>query len=192
MEGLAVIPQLLREYKLNAQTADENDVINPSNNAVATLPKIIPSTVQLPSYFQYKETPELKQDAIAVEIQSETELQTSFNKNIADGQKKKGIRDTAGSDWFEMPAGELTESVKRDIQLLKMRNVLDPKRHYRRDTSTSLPKYFQMGRIVDGPFDFVSNRYTRAERKETILDEVLNDTERLKKFILCMTMNKYG
>jgi len=43
-----------------------------------------------------------------------------------------------------MPATEVTPEIKLDLQLLKMRNVLDRKRHYKKDESKGIPKYFQV------------------------------------------------
>jgi hypothetical protein len=51
---------------------------------------------------------------------------------------------TKGKDWFHMPALELTEERKADLELLQMRGVLDPKRFYKKNTSDNLPKYFQV------------------------------------------------
>ena len=53
-------------------------------------------------------------------------------------------QNTAGPKWFDMPAPEITPEVKRDLQLLKLRNVLDPKRFYKKDNDRKLPKYFQV------------------------------------------------
>jgi hypothetical protein len=50
---------------------------------------------------------------------------------------------TAGPAWFDMPAPVVTPELKRDLQLLKLRNVLDPKRFYKRDGDRGLPKFFQ-------------------------------------------------
>jgi hypothetical protein len=50
---------------------------------------------------------------------------------------------TAGEKWFDMPATEITPQLKQDLTLLQMRDVLDPKRHYRASAKT-LPKYFQV------------------------------------------------
>lgn len=55
-----------------------------------------------------------------------------------------------------------------------MRNVLDPKRHYRASAKT-LPKYFQMGTIVESPTEFFSARIKKKDRKETIVQELLAD-----------------
>lgn len=40
---------------------------------------------------------------------------------------------TKGPGWFNMKAPELTEEAKRDLEVLQMRSVLDPKRHYKND-----------------------------------------------------------
>ncbi|KAJ0093744.1 hypothetical protein Patl1_24741 [Pistacia atlantica] len=58
---------------------------------------------------------------------------------------KKQMKDTVGTSWFDMPAATITPELKKDLQLLKLRNAFDPKRHYKKgDTkSKTLPKYFQ-------------------------------------------------
>uniref|UniRef100_A0A2P2LYS9 rRNA-processing protein fcf2 n=1 Tax=Rhizophora mucronata TaxID=61149 RepID=A0A2P2LYS9_RHIMU len=59
---------------------------------------------------------------------------------------RKQDKDTLGKDWFDMPAPTLTPELKKDLQLLKLRSVIDPKRHYKKGDSKSktLPKYFQV------------------------------------------------
>ncbi|KAJ6808297.1 rRNA-processing protein fcf2-like [Iris pallida] len=57
---------------------------------------------------------------------------------------KKNVKDTSGPSWFEMPAPTITRELKKDLQILKMRNVIDPKRHFKKgQKSKELPKYFQ-------------------------------------------------
>ncbi|KAK5971892.1 Deoxynucleotidyltransferase terminal-interacting protein 2 [Trichostrongylus colubriformis] len=82
---------------------------------------------------------------------------------------------TKGHDWFDLPATELTEEAKADLELLQMRAAIDPLAFYRRNDRKVLPKYFQVGRIVDAPEDFYSSRIPKKERKRTLLDELLND-----------------
>jgi hypothetical protein len=43
-----------------------------------------------------------------------------------------------------MPATEITEEVKRDLEVLQMRSVLDPKTFYKKNDLKVLPKYFQV------------------------------------------------
>ena len=52
---------------------------------------------------------------------------------------------TKGQDWFDLPATELTEEKQRDLEIIRMRDAIDPKTHYRKeDTNQKLPKYFQV------------------------------------------------
>ena len=88
---------------------------------------------------------------------------------------KKAAREaTAGAKWFDMPRSEVTDTVRRDWQILQMRNVLDPKRHYKKETA-SIPKFFQTGTVVEGNTEFFSARIARQDRKKTIADEILNN-----------------
>ncbi|KAL5785733.1 hypothetical protein ACOSQ2_008125 [Xanthoceras sorbifolium] len=90
---------------------------------------------------------------------------------------KKQVKDTAGTSWFDMPAATITPELKKDLQLLKLRNVIDPKRHYKKGDSKSktLPKYFQVGTVVESASDFFSSRLAKKERKATLADELLSD-----------------
>lgn len=87
----------------------------------------------------------------------------------------------AGKDWFNLPKTELTPELKRDLQLLRMRSVLDPKRHYKKESKTAQPPEFsQIGTIIEGPTEFFSARITKKDRKRTFVDETLA-TERLSR-----------
>ncbi|XVF71195.1 hypothetical protein PTKIN_Ptkin12aG0016600 [Pterospermum kingtungense] len=114
---------------------------------------------------------------------------------------RKQVKDTAGSAWyvilffnplvfflfwfltrriylnrFDMPAPTLTPELKKDLQLLKLRGAIDPKRHYKKDSkSKALPKYFQVGTVVESVTDYYSGRMTKKERKPTLADELLSD-----------------
>ena len=65
---------------------------------------------------------------------------------------KQGKKDTAGAAWGHMRAPELTTELKRELLIVKMRGALDPKRFYR-SADKALPKYFQMGTMVEGAAD---------------------------------------
>lgn len=69
-----------------------------------------------------------------------------------------------------------------------MRDVLDSKRFYRKDTARALvPEFSSVGTIVEGPTDFFNARLTKKERKRTLLEEVLETEDITRKF-----KNKYG
>lgn len=52
---------------------------------------------------------------------------------------QKESEKTKGPGWFNMKAPELTEEAKRDLEVLQMRSVLDPKRHYKNDMKVRCP-----------------------------------------------------
>jgi hypothetical protein len=83
---------------------------------------------------------------------------------------------TAGKGWFDMPKTEITPEIKRDLQVIRLRNVLDRKRHYKKGDQKD-PTFFQMGTVIEGPTEFFSSRMTKKERKQTIVDELLADEE---------------
>ena len=87
------------------------------------------------------------------------------------GKRKR--EDTAGAAWGHMAAPTLTEELKRDLLVIKMRGSLDPKRFYRSsDDGKKLPKYFQMGTVIAGNEDA---KLTRRERKESLFKEFMGD-----------------
>ncbi|OAY69685.1 rRNA-processing protein fcf2, partial [Ananas comosus] len=89
---------------------------------------------------------------------------------------KKSLKDTAGASWFDMPAPTITPELKKDLEILKLRSVLDPKRHFKKgDKSKTLPKYFQVGTVIEPASEFFSGRLTKKERKATLVDELLSD-----------------
>ncbi|CAH2068282.1 unnamed protein product, partial [Iphiclides podalirius] len=91
--------------------------------------------------------------------------------------RRKQREKTKGPGWFDMKAPAMTEELTNDLQVLKMRSVMDPKHFYKKNDMEVLPKYFQVGRIEDSALDHVNERLTRKERKRTMVDELLADVE---------------
>jgi hypothetical protein len=90
---------------------------------------------------------------------------------------------TAGSDWYNLPRTNLTPELKRDLQLLRMRSVLDPKRHYKKESSKAkIPEYSQVGTIIEGPTEYFNGRLTNKQRKRTLVDEVLEVEKATQRF----------
>lgn len=109
---------------------------------------------------------------------------------------RKQKDNTAGSKWFNLSAPTITPEIKKELQLLKLRGVVDPKRHYKADDSKGLPKYFQVGTVVGGPADFYSGRLTKKEQKSSIADELLSDSSltayRKRKYIEIQDQKQAG
>ncbi|CAD5235333.1 unnamed protein product [Bursaphelenchus xylophilus] len=96
-------------------------------------------------------------------------------------ERKAERESTKGKGWFNLPATELTEETKRDLELLQIRGSIDPTAHYRKNDLKVLPKYFQTGRVIDSHADFYSSRMTKKERKQTMVEELMDDYKTLQK-----------
>ena len=95
-----------------------------------------------------------------------------------------------------MPRSNLSSETKIDFNLVKLRNVLDPQRHYRSsDIRVSAPEFSQIGQIIEGPTEYFSSRLTNKERKRTFIEEVLANeaiTGRFKKKYKEIQISKTG
>jgi Fcf2 pre-rRNA processing protein len=64
--------------------------------------------------------------------------------------------------------------LKRDLQILRLRGVLDPKVHFKKQSAKSQePRYCHVGQVVEGPTEFFSARLAKKGRKRSLADEVL-------------------
>ncbi|KAL0089572.1 Fcf2 pre-rRNA processing-domain-containing protein [Phycomyces blakesleeanus] len=84
---------------------------------------------------------------------------------------------STGKGWFDMERPEITDEIKRDLQIIKMRHVLDRKRHYKKMGKNYNPKFFQVGTIIESPTEFFSSRIAKKDRKQTLVDELLADEQ---------------
>jgi len=84
--------------------------------------------------------------------------------------------------WYNLPRTDLTPELKRDLQLLNMRSVLDPKRMYKKQGKLKIPEYSQVGTLIEGPAEFFSARVDRKDRKRTFVEEVLAAEQESGKF----------
>eukprot|EP00798_Chlamydomonas_sp_ICE-L_P006879 gene6879-30855_t len=89
--------------------------------------------------------------------------------------EKKAAKETAGSKWYDLPATQIDSEMKMQLRLLRLRGAYDPKRFYKGFDVTKFPKYFQVGTVMDSPLDFYSNRLTKAQRKQSMTEELLHD-----------------
>ncbi|KAJ4482241.1 Fcf2 pre-rRNA processing-domain-containing protein [Lentinula aciculospora] len=108
-------------------------------------------------------------------------------KTLTKKQRKELKNKTAGPGWFDLPAPAESDLPRlyREVEALRLRNQLDPKRFYRKEEGEGkgikgLPKHFAIGKIIttDTPFGGASGEnLTRAERKRTLVDELVDDAE---------------
>ncbi|VVD06150.1 unnamed protein product [Leptidea sinapis] len=82
----------------------------------------------------------------------------------------------------EMEKSVLKPGIEKEHALPKYnvsekKSALDPKHFYKKNDMEVLPKYFQVGRIMDSALDHTNERLTRKQRKRTMVDELLADAE---------------
>jgi len=112
---------------------------------------------------------------------------TSSGKPLTKRQKKELKHVTSGPDWFNLPAPSEADLPRmyREVEALRLRNQLDSKRFYKKDEGEGkgikgLPKFFAVGTIIPSTTPFgtaSSDNLTRANRKRTLVDELVDDAE---------------
>jgi len=108
-------------------------------------------------------------------------------KQVEVVEKSKKINDqvSAGPDWFDLPKTNLTPQLKRDLQLIEMRSVLDPHRHYKKNTRKGkIPTFSQTGTVIEGPTEFYSSRINKKDRAKNFVEETMaveKETGRFKR-----------
>lgn len=63
---------------------------------------------------------------------------------------------------------------KLTFDALRLRETLDPSRFYKKKSTETVGKHFQVGTVVAHPIDYYSSRATRRERKQTLIDELIS------------------
>jgi len=96
---------------------------------------------------------------------------------LAEKKRKASAKDTTGQKWYGMPATKITPEIETTLKLMKLRHVFNPKHFMKKDKSKGLPKYFQIGTVVDAPQDFYSEGVSKKKRKKKLVDELIEDRD---------------
>ncbi|KAH8689713.1 putative nucleolus protein required for cell viability [Talaromyces proteolyticus] len=180
----SLIQQLLNEAEARLQSASpvEKSLTSAAsqhveNHANARLPELA-SGGSLTSYV-HRDGEISAMYPTLISIPSEGSYSLALNQPA-----KKEKQDDAGGDWFNLPKTQITPELKREFQLLRMRNVLDPKRHYKKENGkANTPQYSQVGTIIEGPTEFFKSRVVKKDRKKTFAEEAIateNESGRFK------------
>ncbi|KAJ7212208.1 Fcf2 pre-rRNA processing-domain-containing protein [Mycena pura] len=112
---------------------------------------------------------------------------TKSGKPLTKRERQQLKNKTAGPDWFDLPAPAEADlpRLHREVEALRLRNHLDPKRFYRKDEGEGkgikgLPRYFAVGTIIPATTPFggpSADNLTRSSRKRTLVDELVDDAE---------------
>ncbi|XP_031618951.1 deoxynucleotidyltransferase terminal-interacting protein 2 [Contarinia nasturtii] len=109
-------------------------------------------------------------------IQAKREVKV-LSEREAHRQRKAEASKTKGKDWFNIPATEVTDELRQDLEVIQMRSVLNPTHFYKKNDLKTLPKYFQVGTVLPSPLDKYNDRGERVSKKKSLVDELLEDAE---------------
>ncbi|EJC98872.1 Fcf2-domain-containing protein [Fomitiporia mediterranea MF3/22] len=165
------------------------------------LPQLDPGILP-PGYFDFKdgnpkEVPTLRDidaELLAASASSSTPAAPPEPPEVGkDGRKltKKELKalkkKNAAPGWSDLPTPDAADLPRlyREVEALRLRNALDPKRFYRKESGEGkgikgLPERFAIGTIVTTktPFGTTSGEnLARSERKRTLVDELVADSE---------------
>jgi Fcf2 pre-rRNA processing len=84
-----------------------------------------------------------------------------------------------------MTATAVTDAVRYDLAVIRNRNVLDPKRFYKKgdakkwktansnSSAAASSVMLQVGTVIEGATEYYSSRLTQQQRRTNVTDEVL-------------------
>ncbi len=100
----------------------------------------------------------------AAEKAKEKKEEKEFKYEKQPSRMKTG--ETAGPNWFDMPAPVITPDLERDLKALELRKYTDPTRFYKKDdfAGDKRPKFFQIGTIIKGNMDSQNQNLLKRER----------------------------
>jgi len=162
-----LLSQLLEELHKDPTTHSKNDDFKSIEASIKKLPK-------LESNFGKAPNTETRKDYKVARIHDPV----SSAAASATSKNKQG--ETSGTKWFNMSRPELTPSIKRDLQIIKQRQALDPKRHYKKE-KWQVPKFFQMGTIIESNTGYF-NKLTKKQQGTNLVEELLHDDNTKKYF----------
>uniref|UniRef100_U5EQ34 Putative fcf2 pre-rrna processing n=1 Tax=Corethrella appendiculata TaxID=1370023 RepID=U5EQ34_9DIPT len=120
-------------------------------------------------------------ESVVRNIETKSSLEhLSMPKKMQKRLKRQERAKTKGDNWFNLPATEMTDEIKNELELIRMRSALDSQHFYKRNEMKTLPKYFQIGKVVDSPLDYYNDRAEGGSKKRkanTLVDELMADAE---------------
>ena len=87
---------------------------------------------------------------------------------------------TLGDKWGDMKKQDVNPDLQSDLAILQLRKFLNPKSFFKSSENKNLPKYFQVGTIVEGGDDFVGGRLKKKEKRTNLIDLFLKEDGDLK------------
>ncbi|KAL0491128.1 rRNA-processing protein fcf2 [Acrasis kona] len=108
----------------------------------------------------------------------EQELSTLDHELYKD-YKNKQNKSKPLEKWNNMQAPQLTPELQMEVQAMALKHAAEGRGKNKKAVADldNLPKYFQVGTVVEGKHEFYSSRVVRRKRHQSILDELVAQNE---------------
>jgi len=176
------IQQLLIEAETRLKSANEESLVA-KDGKHTRLPRLDPGKVER-SYLEEKDgVAQVDSSRLLDKEQRRLGNELRVVEEPVSGLTKveKKVKQTAGTEWFDLPRTVVTPSFKREMQMIEMRSVLDPHRHYKKE-KTKIPNFSQVGTVIEGPTEYYSARIDKKDRKKTFVEEIMAAEESSGRF----------
>ncbi|KAL4493496.1 hypothetical protein ABPG72_007504 [Tetrahymena utriculariae] len=106
-------------------------------------------------------------------------------------EKKKRLEEKGNTldKWYGLSKKtQLSQDEKNQLVLLKLKDYLNPKQHFRTTDMKKIPKFFQIATVIDGKDDgFAVSKIPRGLRKANLAQELLELDKQVQ-----FTKKKFG
>ncbi|KRX04258.1 Bromodomain [Pseudocohnilembus persalinus] len=83
-------------------------------------------------------------------------------------------------EWWKMAERkDLSQEEKNELVMLKLRGLIDQKSFQKSNEFKKLPKYFQVGTVIDGNDNYVGGKISRGQRSSTLVDQFLKEDQEI-------------
>ena len=131
------------------------------------------------------DAPRVKHDAknkVAIERLDKAEIEDIMSRTVLDGIERPaeelGRREKPAGPpgFFDFRSTELTEDVRHDLEVIKMRTFINPKKHYKGQDHKWAPEKFQVGTVIVPAHEFYSAGMGKKELRRGALEGFKRDT----------------
>ncbi|GAA5941173.1 Fcf2 domain-containing protein [Sporobolomyces koalae] len=93
-------------------------------------------------------------------------------------QYKANQPHTAGSKWFDMPATPMTPELKRELDAMRLRNALDPKKFLKGGAKNDkVGEFFQVGHVITPNSRATTSSSLPTASKRSFVEELVEDEQ---------------
>jgi hypothetical protein len=159
-------------YTSKLEDSQLDDLLGPSS--------LFPSRHSEPENLKAKEVEKLLQEKCTLyKLDEDQTNKHNVPPLVPRKKRKRDEDDTAGPNWFNMKRPELTPEIIHDVNAMRLRSHLNPKKFYKKKDMEEMPKYFQIGTYLPSPFEPKSHSLEKSSRRKPLVEQLLEEDAQL-------------